>query len=138
MEQHIVDDILKILKDYDIPGNFIELEITENAIMDDMDSVIRKLQELSSHGITIAIDDFGTGYSSLNMANDKKDESIVKAAVDLAHTLGLQIVAEGVEDEKTMDLLSDMNCDYAQGYYMAKPMPCEDLMSWMQESKWRP
>ncbi len=70
------------------------------------------------------------------MANDKKDESIVKAAVDLAHNLGLKIVAEGVEDEKTLNILSKMGCDYAQGYYMAKPMPCDDLIKWMQDSKW--
>ena len=65
MEDNIVRNIINIMKDYDVPGSCIELEITENAIMDDMDSIIRKLQKLSSHDITIAIDDFGTGYSSL-------------------------------------------------------------------------
>jgi EAL domain-containing protein (putative c-di-GMP-specific phosphodiesterase class I) len=70
------------------------------------------------------------------MASDKKDESIVKAAVDLAHTLDLKIVAEGVEDEKTLDILSEMGCDYAQGYYMAKPMPSEELILWMKDSEW--
>ena len=62
--------------------------------------------------------------------------SIVKAAVDLAHTLDLKIVAEGVEDEKTLDLLANMGCDYAQGFYMAKPMPSDDLITWMVDSKW--
>ena len=72
----------------------------------------------------------------MNMASDKKDESIVKAAVDLAHTLDLKIVAEGVEDEKTFDILSEMGCDYAQGYYMAKPMPSDELILWMKDSVW--
>ena len=123
--------------------------------MNNMFRVIQKLKQLTSMGIKIAIDDFGTGYSSLsylqhfpidtlkidksfvmNMASDSKDESIVKAAVDLAHTLDLKIVAEGVEDEKTLDLLAAMGCDYAQGYYMAKPMPSDDLFVWMKKSKW--
>jgi len=113
------------------------------------------LNEFHQLGFGISIDDFGTGYSSLaylknlpadeikidksfvmNMANDKKDESIVKAAVNLAHTLGLKIVAEGVEDERTFDLLTAMGCDYAQGYYMAKPMPCDDVIEWIQKSDW--
>jgi EAL domain-containing protein (putative c-di-GMP-specific phosphodiesterase class I) len=72
----------------------------------------------------------------MNMASDKKDESIVKAAVNLAHTLDLKIVAEGVEDEKTLDLLSAMGCDYVQGYHIAKPMPQEELIDWMNDSEW--
>jgi EAL domain-containing protein (putative c-di-GMP-specific phosphodiesterase class I) len=113
------------------------------------------LNELHQLGFGVSIDDFGTGYSSLvylknlpadeikidksfvmNMANDKKDESIVKAAVDLAHALGLKVVAEGVENEKTLDILTEMGCDYAQGHYMAKPMSCGGLMEWMQGSEW--
>ena len=72
----------------------------------------------------------------MKMANETKDESIVKAAVDLAHTLCLRIGAEGVEDKETLDILAEMGCDYAQGYYMAKPMPCDDLVIWMQDSEW--
>ena len=136
------------------PSSLI-LEVTEGAMMMNPEKSLEILNEFHQLGFGVSIDDFGTGYSSLaylknlpadeikidksfvmNMANDKKDESIVKAAVDLAHTLGLKIVAEGVEDEKTLDILSAMGCDYAQGYYMAKPMPCDDLMLWMQDSKW--
>ena len=115
------------------------------------------LNEFHALGFGISIDDFGTGYSSLsylkhlpaneikidksfvmNMANDKDDESIVKAAVDLAHNLGLKIVAEGVEDEKTLDLLTEMGCDYAQGYHMAKPMPFDDVIDFIKQSQWAP
>jgi len=153
----IVEVVANAVNIWSINPSSLMLEVTEGAMMMNPVKSLEILHEFHQLGFGVSIDDFGTGYSSLaylkdlpadeikidksfvmNMANDKKDESIVKAAVDLAHTLGLQIVAEGVEDEKTMGLLSDMNCDYAQGYYMAKPMPCEDLMSWMQESKWRP
>ena len=136
------------------PSSLI-LEVTEGAMMMNPKKSLEILNEFHQLGFGVSIDDFGTGYSSLaylknlpadeikidksfvlNMASDKKDESIVKAAVDLAHTLGLKIVAEGVEDEKTLDKLAEMDCDFAQGYYMAKPMPCDDLMDWMQDSEW--
>ena len=136
------------------PASLI-LEVTEGAMMMNPKKSLEILNEFHQLGFGISIDDFGTGYSSLaylkdlpaneikidksfvlNMANDKKDESIVTAAVNLGHTLGLKIVAEGVEDEKTFDLLTAMGCDCAQGYYMATPMACDDVMVWMQDSKW--
>jgi len=136
------------------PASLI-LEVTEGAMMMNPKKSLEILDEFHQLGFGVSIDDFGTGYSSLaylknlpadeikidksfvmNMASDKKDESIVKAAVDLAHTLDLKIVAEGVEDETTLDILSEMGCDYAQGYYMAKPMPSEELIVWMNDSKW--
>ena len=136
------------------PGSLI-LEVTEGAMMTNPQKSLEILNEFHRLGFGVSIDDFGTGYSSLaylknlpaneikidksfvsNMANDKKDKSIVKAAIDLGHNLGLKIVAEGVEDEKTFDLLNEMGCDYAQGFFMAKPMLCDDLMEWMQASKW--
>ena len=136
------------------PASLI-LEVTEGAMMMNPKKSLEILNEFRQLGFGVSIDDFGTGYSSLaylknlpadeikidksfvmNMANDKKDESIVKAAVDLAHTLGLKTVAEGVENKKTLDILSEMGCDYAQGYYMAKPMPCDDLILWIQDGEW--
>lgn len=136
------------------PANLI-LEVTEGAMMRNPQKSLEILNEFHQLGFRISIDDFGTGYSSLaylkdfpadeikidksfvmNMANDKKDESIVKAAVDLGHTLGLKIVAEGIEDQTTFNLLAAMGCDYAQGFYMATPMPCEEVMQWMKESDW--
>lgn len=136
------------------PASLI-LEVTEGAMMMNPKKSLEILNEFHALGFGVSIDDFGTGYSSLaylknlpadeikidksfvmNMASDKKDESIVKAAVDLAHNLDLKIVAEGVEDEKTLDMLSEMGCDYAQGYYLAKPMPSEELLVWMKDSEW--
>jgi diguanylate cyclase (GGDEF)-like protein len=151
----IVEVVSNAVSIWSIDPSSLILEVTEGAMMMNPKKSLEILNEFHQLGFGVSIDDFGTGYSSLaylknlpadeikidksfvmNMANDKKDESIVKAAVDLAHNLGLRIVAEGVEDKKTLDILAEMGCDYAQGYYMAKPMPCDDLMIWMQDSDW--
>lgn len=152
----IVEIISNAVSIWSVKPSSLILEVTEGAMMMNPKKSMEILNEFHQLGFGVSIDDFGTGYSSLaylknlpadeikidksfvlNMAEDKKDASIVKAAVDLAHNLDLKIVAEGVEDEKTLDLLAEMGCDYAQGYYMAKPMPCDELMVWMEESEWR-
>jgi EAL domain-containing protein (putative c-di-GMP-specific phosphodiesterase class I) len=112
------------------------------------------LNELHQIGFGISIDDFGTGYSSMaylkdlpadelkidqsfvrNMIDDEKDASIVQAAIDLAHTLGLKTVAEGVEDGGAVEKLNLMGCDYAQGYHFAKPMSYNDIIQLIQVQK---
>lgn len=151
----IVEIVANAASIWAIEPSSLILEVTEGAMMMNPKKSLEILNEFHQLGFGVSIDDFGTGYSSLaylknlpadeikidksfvmNMASDKKDASIVKAAVDLAHTLDLKIVAEGVEDEETLGILSDMGCDYAQGYYMAKPMPYEELLIWMQDSDW--
>jgi len=153
--RNIVEVVSHAASIWSVDPSSLILEVTEGAMMMNPKKSLEILDEFHQLGFGVSIDDFGTGYSSLaylknlpadeikidksfvmSMANDKKDESIVKAAVNLAHTLGLKIVAEGVEDKKTLDLLSAMGCDYAQGYFMAKPMPCSDLINWMQDSEW--
>ncbi|HHJ35548.1 MAG TPA: EAL domain-containing protein [Gammaproteobacteria bacterium] len=142
MEEYIVSDVLNVLKDYDLPGSCLELEITENAIMDDMDSVIRKLKELSHEGITIAIDDFGTGYSSLSYLHklpiqtlkidrtflkesriNKGDNTIINTIVAMAKGLDLNVIAEGVETQVQLDYLREIDCSEAQGFLFGKPLP---------------
>ena len=142
MEDSIVQDILQTIKDYDIPGHCLELEITENAIMDDMDSIIRKLKELSAENITIAIDDFGTGYSSLSYLHklpiqtlkidrtflkeshiNKGDNTIISTIVAMAKGLNLNVIAEGVETQTQLDYLRELNCSEAQGFLFGKPLP---------------
>jgi diguanylate cyclase (GGDEF)-like protein/PAS domain S-box-containing protein len=144
MEDNIVRNIINIMKDYDVPGSCIELEITENAIMDDMDSIIRKLQELSSHDITIAIDDFGTGYSSLSYLHklpihtlkidrtflkesriNKGDNTIINTIVAMAKGLSLNVIAEGVESQAQLEYLREIECSEAQGFLFGKPLPSE-------------
>ena len=125
------------------PAN-LEIEITENVIMNDLEQVSQKLRELAGQGIRIAIDDFGTGYSSLNYLHHlpihtlKIDRSfvqdirsgndgacIVNAIVAMAHGLRLEIVAEGVENQEQLDYLADLGCEHVQGYYCGKPQPAE-------------
>lgn len=143
-EERIVRYIIDTMKKYDIPGRCLELEITENTIMDDMDSVIRKLKELSSHDISIAIDDFGTGYSSLSYLHklpiqtlkidrtflkenriNKSDNTIINTIVVMAKGLNLNVIAEGVETQPQLDYLCGINCREAQGFLFGKPLPAD-------------
>ena len=144
VEDDIVTNIINIIKDYDVPGRCLELEITENAIMDDMDSIIRKLKELSHHGITIAIDDFGTGYSSLSYLHklpihtlkidrtflkesriNKGDNTIINTIVAMAKGLKLNVIAEGVESQTQLEYLREIECSEAQGFLFGKPLPSD-------------
>ncbi|MBA3589915.1 EAL domain-containing protein [Methylibium sp.] len=128
------------------------LEITESAIMDDPQRALQTLERLHALGFKLSIDDFGTGYSSLaylkrlpvdelkidksfvlNMESDLDDAKIVRSVIDLAHNLGLSVVAEGVETAKAWKMLQALGCDEAQGYLVAKPMPVEVFAQWMQQ-----
>lgn len=127
------------------------LEITESAIMDDPERAMHTLHRLRAMGLRLSIDDFGTGYSSLSylkslpvqelkvdrsfvmsMAADEHDAKIVQSTVELAHSLGLSVVAEGVENLATWELLQVLGCDEAQGHLIAKPMPARQFAAWVQ------
>ena len=142
VEKDIVQNIISIIESYDVPGHCLEIEITENAIMEDMESVIRKLQELSDYGLTIAIDDFGTGYSSLSYLHKlpihtlkidrtflkechikKCDNTIINTIVAMAKALDLNVIAEGVESQRQLEYLREIDCDEAQGFLFGKPLP---------------
>jgi EAL domain-containing protein (putative c-di-GMP-specific phosphodiesterase class I) len=144
MEDDIVENIISIIKDYDLPGQALEIEITENAIIDDMDSVIRKLKALNDFGIAIAIDDFGTGYSSLSYLHklpiqtlkidrtflkesriNKGDNTIINTIVAMAKGLNLNVIAEGVETQTQLDYLREIECNEAQGFLFGKPLPSD-------------
>jgi diguanylate cyclase len=149
------DDFPEEVKDaldlWNVPAHLLELEITESAIMTDPTRARRLLTELADLGVRIAIDDFGTGYSSLaylkdlpvnqlkidqsfvqHMHTDLNDAIIVRSVVDLGHNLGLQTVAEGVEDHETWAQLAQLGCDEAQGYFLAKPMAPGELITWLE------
>jgi diguanylate cyclase len=152
---HLVDVLTRAMNIWGTqPGKLI-LEVTESAMMRDPTASLRTLQTLHDAGITISIDDFGTGYSSLaylkrlpirelkidksfvlNMHNDRDDESIVRAIVDLSHNLGVTVVAEGIETQDAFDKLNAMGCDYGQGYFIARPMAAEAMIEWMNSSTW--
>lgn len=134
----------------------IELEITESAIMQDPAGAYQVLRRLNEMGYLLYIDDFGTGYSSLgylkklpvdalkidksfvlDMLKDKDAEQIVRSTIDLAHDLGLKVVAEGVEQQEVLDKLGLLGCDMAQGFYIGKPMEADRLLEWLAASSWR-
>lgn len=125
------------------------LEITESMFITDMEQSVSMLDQLAKQGFALAIDDFGTGYSSLaylrrmpidelkidklfvqTMTSSKSDMQIVRSIIDLSHNFHLHVVAEGVEDTETLDLLTRMGCDQIQGYIFAKPMPAHALVQW--------
>jgi len=141
-QDDFVEKVLNILQKNDIPGDHLEIEITENTLMHDTDDGILKLTELSNNDIKIAIDDFGTGYSSLNylkrlpidtlkidqsfvrdMSNSEEDSSIIKAIIAMAKGLNLNIISEGVETEAQLEQLKAWRCKNMQGFLFGRPMP---------------
>lgn len=151
------DDMVAVteeaLKNYQIDPKWLEFEITESALMSDIDQVIQCLQQLKSLGISLAIDDFGTGFSSLsylkNLPVDKlkidqafvrdlihnpDDQAIVKMILGLGQSLDMKLIAEGIEDLDTGHYLRGSGCHLGQGYYYAKPMSAEDFEVYIQET----
>lgn len=145
-DQHLVETVIKVLEDTQIPASSLELEITETIAMENLSFTQSTLARLMNMGVTISIDDFGTGYSSLNylkhfpvsflkidksfvadMIEDKNTLSIVKAIIDVAHALQLKVIAEGVEDQNQFDVLMNMGCDEIQGYHISRPLNVEDI-----------
>lgn len=148
--QSLASDVERILFDTGLPANLLELEITESALIEDVEKSARTLKQLKQSGISVSIDDFGTGYSSLAYLKRfpvdilKLDRSFInqspegvntlefiKAVVGMAHSLNLSVVAEGVEIAEMLNLVSTANCDEVQGFLFAKPMPLGDLKTWL-------
>jgi EAL domain-containing protein (putative c-di-GMP-specific phosphodiesterase class I) len=144
--------ILEILREHDLSPSYIEFELTETALMSEPELIKDSMAKLASAGIQFAIDDFGTGYSSLARLADlpiatlKIDRSfvvqlnrtnrrngIVTSIIQMAETMGVSVVAEGVEDEIQLSLLRGRGCDYFQGYYLSKPMQVETLTNAFEE-----
>jgi EAL domain-containing protein (putative c-di-GMP-specific phosphodiesterase class I) len=140
----LVDKVEGALRRSALDANELKLEITETAVMEDEQHVSDILRELSALGVRISLDDFGSGYSSLNyvmnlpvdglkidksfidgLGEDPVNDSFVRLIVDFAHTLGLKVTAEGVENERQVASLMAMRCDQAQGFYFSKPLPSE-------------
>jgi EAL domain-containing protein (putative c-di-GMP-specific phosphodiesterase class I) len=125
----------------------LELEITESSLMANRERALAVLTHLKEIGINISVDDFGTGYSSLaylkdlpvselkidrsfvkDMVEQTRNRAIVQSTIDMAHHLGLRVVAEGVEDQSTWELLGHVGCDTAQGYFLSRPVVAERLL----------
>jgi predicted signal transduction protein with EAL and GGDEF domain len=156
-DNDLAQQVCKCLEQHGVKPSALEIEITESLLMDNTNLAEEQLMALKALGIQLSIDDFGTGYSSLaylkrfaidklkidqsfvrDMLTDPTDLAIVRAIIALGHTLGLQVVAEGVEGEQVAGQLKALDCDELQGYYFARPMTAEAFAQWMQERKQRP
>lgn len=148
------DTIAGLLTRYRVPPHLLCCEITESAVMGDAERTLQVLNRLFALGVRIAIDDYGTGYASLSylkhlpadelkidrafvqhVTTVRADEAIVRSTVNMAHALGIQVVAEGVEDQATWDLLEMLGCDIAQGYYLSRPVSAQALEQWLSDRK---
>jgi len=151
----IIDELITALAKSKVSAKSIVLEITESAMMSSLEITNTIIKKLYQSGITFAIDDFGTGYSSLaylkklpvdelkidysfiiGLCTNDNDAIIVRSTIDLAHNLGLHVVAEGVENQDILDMLEILGCDTAQGFHIGHPMPAQDLEAWLTSSSW--
>lgn len=149
----LISQVTTALRNCSLPASSLELEVTESLAMENPEQAISILGQLSDMGISIAIDDFGTGYSSLaylkklpiqilkldrefvsHIETDSNDAAISTATISLAHSLGLKVVAEGVETQQQHDFLQDQGCDYLQGYFHGRPAPASDITSVLLKS----
>jgi EAL domain-containing protein (putative c-di-GMP-specific phosphodiesterase class I) len=150
-EPDFASRVSQVLARHGVPPKFLELEITETAVMNDAEQALRQLKDLAAAGIRLAIDDFGTGYSSLSylqrlpvhvvkidrsfmgdLDTDPRQHSLVTMMVLMAKHLGHRVVAEGVESQAVLEQLRTTACDEVQGYFFARPMPVDDFVRWME------
>ena len=146
-------EISRLLDAYSLPPEALQLEITESMIMSDPDRALQTVSRLSDLGVRLSVDDFGTGYSSLAnlrkmpinelkidrsfvspMLQDESDLIIVRSTINLGHDLGLRIIAEGVEDNATLEHLAVLGCDLAQGYHVSRPLAADAFTDWLHRT----
>ena len=156
-DARFVEQVDRLVREAGARPDWLELELTESVLMGDPDRARDVLGRLGQMGVRVSIDDFGTGYSSLGYlrklpvdtlkidrsflgvgpdAAPERDAVIIRAVVDMGHALGMTVLAEGVENEEALDLLLKFGCDRAQGYHIGRPMPAEQLRTWLGESPW--
>ncbi|MBW2466123.1 MAG: EAL domain-containing protein, partial [Deltaproteobacteria bacterium] len=145
-KENLAEKIHAVLKEIDISPEYLSIEITESVIMQDVKSTVTKLMQLHEMGVSLSIDDFGTGYSSLsylklfpidnlkidrsfvnNITSDSTDSAIAASVIQLAHSMNLKVVAEGVETEEQLEILRQQGCDYVQGFLFSKPLTAEEF-----------
>jgi diguanylate cyclase (GGDEF)-like protein len=149
LDRNFPREVQRLLALHGVRGDVLTLELTESSLMADPAMAKKAMDELSELGVSFAIDDFGTGYSSLAyltdlpvrelkidrsfvmaMNTDTRNRIIVRSTIELARNLGLRTVAEGIEDQETLERVRDLGCELAQGYYMSKPIPFNELERW--------
>lgn len=151
---NLIDNLKGLIDKYQIPASLLQLELTESAFMDDQDMMIDKVKELRGNGFTVLMDDFGSGYSSLNTLKDipvdilkidmkflgtgegnGRSERILASVVRMASWLDLTVIVEGVETKEQRNFLESIGCEYAQGYYYARPMPWQEYEDALRNPK---
>jgi diguanylate cyclase (GGDEF)-like protein len=151
LERGFIDDVMRILDANGAEPSWIELEITEDIALGDGEAALEALRVIRDRGIQVRIDDFGTGYSSLSylqrlpvqglkidrafleqMEHDSRRREIVGAIIRLAHVLGLDVVAEGVERQEQLEELRTLECDFVQGYFVSKPLAAHEVTVWLE------
>lgn len=154
-EQTLPTKVNELLEKWKVDPRFLKIEITESSIMSDPSHALAITSLLQSLGVHLSVDDFGTGYSSLThlrefpideikidksfvlaMTSSEADLAIVRTVIDLAHNLGKQVCAEGVENQETWEMLDALGCDLIQGYWVSKPVPAAKLLQWLIDTAW--
>ena len=154
LDLRFASDVAALLAEWQVPAGSLQLEVTENTVMLDPGRALDTLARLSEMGISFALDDFGTGYSSLaqlkrlpvtelkidrsfvmDMTANHEDATIVRSTVDLARSLGLRVVAEGVETRAHWEQLAAFGCHAAQGYHLSRPLPADELTAWLRSRR---
>ncbi|MGN2244795.1 putative bifunctional diguanylate cyclase/phosphodiesterase [Frateuria sp. GZRR33] len=144
----LVEQLMDLLEIWGLPPSVVVAEITETALVNDLDAIAQAMRRMRDRGARIAIDDFGTGYASIaylrrfpaselkidrslvcDVAHDPRTAKLVQSIIQMAHHMDMATVAEGVEDRATQDLLMSMGCDYAQGYHLGRPEPADDFVA---------
>jgi diguanylate cyclase (GGDEF)-like protein len=150
-DSRLEEEVSESLRRWKVSAEMLELEIPESAVMRDPERVQKMLTRLSNRGVRLAVDDFGSGYASLshlkqlpvdvlkidksfvqNLGTNDEDDAIVRSTIELAHSLDIRVVAEGVESEEILERLAELGCDMAQGYSLSRPFPAEQLTSWLR------
>ena len=156
LEEDFVDSVNQALLNSSVSANKLIMEVVESEMIEDIELTIQTLARLNDLGLLLSIDDFGTGYSSLeylkklpvnelkidrsfvsDMSDDSDDKLIVSTTLAIAHQLGLHVVAEGIENESTLELLRAMSCDIGQGYYISAPLSEKDFLEFISLSSWK-
>ncbi|MDE5893499.1 MAG: bifunctional diguanylate cyclase/phosphodiesterase, partial [Acetatifactor sp.] len=152
MKDSFVDELLQVLSTYQVPPQEVELEITESVLIEDFEKVTAKLRVLRDYGIRVSLDDFGTGFSSLSylkklpintlkidksfvdtVLSDAATRIITESIISMVHTLGLETIAEGVEQEQQYKYLHAIGCDIIQGYYFGRPLPVQEMEALLEQ-----
>jgi len=150
-EPHFAAGVIEMLSQAQVPASYLAIEITERALIENIDQARLCLKQLRQHGVKVLLDDFGTGYSSLSYLNEFKldvlkidrsfianmkpglqDNPVVNTVIVLAKTLNLKVIAEGIETSLQRQLLKELGCDAGQGYWFAKPLPAADAIKWLR------